>query len=343
MSIIAYNAALTNFHEITHAIGLQMTWHYNDIGKISLTVSADDYNIHALEQNGMIYDVDRDVAYTIQNIKYDTANNRIDVNGYTVNWLLNKRAVTTKRTISNVEDLVRQVVTDNLRSLPNVMLGTDQGLSGATDAVLYGGELLDVIIPVLDRVEYGHRLRWDHNTGKLYFEVYQGNDLTSGIHAVTFSEEQGTAAELIITDDNSTFKNYFYLPCKLTNETEIVVTYGSATGGNRYEHWIDSGQVQSSDETETEFRQRMVWECQAEAAQRLRRQTFSVKIDADDLGYAYDLGDKIACASARFGIQFLARITGVKFTLDNSGPETLLILGEPQLTALGEVKLLGRN
>lgn len=341
MNLIAYTADLSNFHEISHAIGLQMTWHYNDIGKFTLNVSADDYNIAALEQNGLLYDIDHDIAFTIQSIKYDAANNRIDVNGYTANWLLNKRAITSKAAMSNVETSIRQVITDNLRSLPNIALGTAQSLAATSDAVLYGGQLLDGIMPILDDAEYGHRLRWDHDYGTFYFEIYQGSDLTSGIHAVTFSEEQGTAAELIITDDNSTFKNYFYLPCKLQNDTDIVVTYGSASGGARYEHWIESSQMQDSDETETAFRKRMTWECQAEAAQRLRRQTFSVKIDASDLGVAYDLGDKIACASARFGVQFQARITGIKYTLDSSGPETLLILGEPQLTALGEMKLYG--
>jgi hypothetical protein len=87
----------------------------------------------------------------------------------------------------------------------------------------------------------------------------------------------------------------------------------------------------------------MIWECQAEAAQRLRRQTFSVRVAPEDFGTAFNLGDKISCVSNRFCVEFNARIAGVKYSLDNNGPKTTIILGEPQLTALNEVKLSGRN
>ncbi len=337
--IVAYPEDLSNFHEITHSIGLQMSWYYNDIGKIALDVPASDYNINALEVGGLIYDSDHDIAYTIQHIKYDTSGNRITVNGYTANWLLNKRSITSKATISNVESSILQVVSSNLRSLPDMTVAPASGLTATSTAILYGGELLDGIMPVLDDAEYGHRVSWDSDEKTFVFSVYQGNDLTSGIHAVIFSEEQGTAAKLSIDDDNSTFKNYFYLPCTLLNGTKIVVEYGSATGGDRYEHWIESEQSQEEDETEENFRKRMKWECQAEMSQRLRRQSFSVEADASDLGVAYNLGDKIACASVRFGVEFLARITGIKFTLDSNGPKTQLVLGEPKLTVLEELKL----
>lgn len=343
MNVYAYTADRENYHEITHATGLQMQWFYNAIGKFMLTVPADDYNIAALENDGILYISDfDDLTFTIQNIKYDTAENRITANGYTSNWLLNKRAITSRVQITNVETAVYTAVSNNLRGLPGITLHASAGLEAETDAILYGGQLLDGIMDVLDEAEYGHRLLWDTETRSHMFEVYQGQDLTTGIHAVVFSEEQGTAAQLVITDDNSTFKNYFYLPCRLRNGNDILVEYGSASAGDRYEHWIRSNQTQTADETEAQFRQRMQWECQAEASQRLRRQTFAVRVAPEDFGKAFNLGDKISCVSNRFGVEFEARINGVKYALDSRGPQTTIILGEPQLTALNEVKLSGR-
>ena len=49
----------------------------------------------------------------------------------------------------------------------------------------------------------------------------------------------------------------------------------------------------------------------------------------------------VSCVSQRFGVELKSRITSVKYTLDISGEKINLILGEPILTALGEVKLIG--
>ena len=78
-----------------------------------------------------------------------------------------------------------------------------------------------------------------------------------------------------------------------------------------------------------------------ELGKRIRRQSFSVSIDASELGVMYNLGDIVSCVSIRFGVSFNARITGVKYTLDNRKTKTEIILGEPILTALGELKLNG--
>ena len=63
--------------------------------------------------------------------------------------------------------------------------------------------------------------------------------------------------------------------------------------------------------------------------------------DTKEYGTTYKLGDVVSCVSQRFGVELKSRITSVKYTLDVSGEKINLILGEPILTALGEVKLLG--
>ena len=47
--IIVYNKELTNFHEINHALSIQMEEHYNAIGKAIITLPIDDYNISLLK------------------------------------------------------------------------------------------------------------------------------------------------------------------------------------------------------------------------------------------------------------------------------------------------------
>ena len=341
--IIVYNKNLTNFKEINHALSIQMEEHYNAIGKAIITLPIDDYNISAVENGGIIYDTVRDMSFVIRNHKYDTSRNTITVNAYTCNRLLNKRAIIQKNTITSVENGVRAVIIGNIRGLPNVELGESNGFTDTTETILYGGQILDEIMPILETAKIGNRMRWDSDRRVHVFELYKGRDLTEGIHAVVFSEEYKTAKDLVIANDDSVFKNVIYVPGTLKDdaETEIIVEVGTATGDDRFEKWLDRSFRQDKDETESQFRERLKQIGFEEMAKLVRRNTFSVSIDTKEYGTTYKLGDVVSCVSQRFGVELKSRITSVKYTLDIGGEKINLILGEPILTALGEVKLIG--
>lgn len=341
--IIVYNKDLTNFKEISHALSIQMEEHYNAIGKAIFTLPIDDYNISAIENGGIIYDTVRDMSFVIRNHKYDTARVTVTVNAYTCNRLLNKRAITQKNTISNIESGVRSVIENNLRGLPNVEIGELNGFEDLTETMLYGGQVLDEIMPILETAKIGNRMRWDADRRVHVFELYKGRDLTEGIHSVVFSEEYKTAKDLVIANDDSVFKNVVYVQGTLNDgsETEIVVEVGTAIGDERFEKWLGRSFKQDNEETESQFRKRLKQIGLEEIARLVNRHTFAVSIDTKEYGTTYKLGDVVSCVSQRFGVELKSRITSVKYTLDISGEKINLILGEPILTALGEVKLIG--
>lgn len=341
--IIVYNKDLTNFKEISHALSIQMEEHYNAIGKAIITLPIDDYNISAIDNGGIIYDTVRDVSFVIRNHKYDTARATVTVNAYTCNRLLNKRSIIQKNTIANIESGVRSVIENNLRGLPNVEIGESNGFEDSTETMLYGGQILDEIMPILETAKIGNRMRWNPERRTHIFELYKGRDLTEGIHAVVFSEEYKTAKDLVIANDDSVFKNVIYVPGTLNDdaETEIVVEVGSAIGDERFEKWLDRSFRQDEEETESQFRERLKQIGMEEISRLVSRHTFSVSIDTKEYGTTYKLGDVVSCVSRRFGVELKSRITSVKYTLDISGEKINLILGEPILTALGEVKLIG--
>lgn len=158
--IIVYNKDLTNFKEINHALSIQMEEHYNAIGKAIITLPIDDYNISAVENGGIIYDTVRDMSFVIRNHKYDTARVTVTVNAYTCNRLLNKRAIIQKNTITKIESGVRSVISKNLRGLPRVEIGELNGFEDSTETMLYGGQVLDEIMPILETAKIGNRMRW---------------------------------------------------------------------------------------------------------------------------------------------------------------------------------------
>ena len=341
MSLEIYPSDYSTRYELTHAISVQMSVYYNDIGKLSIVAPINDYNIKALQVGNMLFDTERGVTYFIVNTKHDTDKNLVSVNGYTANWLLNKRCIASEYHLKTLESGVYALLNANLRDMSRIATAAATGLTEATDAILYGGQLLDEIIPYLEEAGLGQKMVWDAETLSHTFKIYKGADLTSGIHAVVFSEEQGTAQELVINDDDSTLKNFAYAAGTLKDDVAFVETVGTATGDTLREVWFDTNVIQEDEESAEDCKARVRAYATMELGKRIRRKSFSVAIDSADLGVAYNLGDIVSCVSIRFGVSFNARITGVKYKMDENSTSTEIILGDPILTALGELKLNG--
>lgn len=345
MSLEIYPEDFSTRYQLNHAISIQTAEHYNGIGKIQLVVPVSDYNISAIQVGAMLYDTERGTTYIIVNTKHDTTQNRISANGYTSNWRLNHRVVAAKKTVTNIERGVYALVNDNLRGLTRIKIATATGLTEEyqpdedADNTVYGGQLLDTIIDVLDTGELGHRMAWNGDALEYTFEVYKGVDRTEGIHAVSFVEEQGTCSDLVISQDDSTFKNVAYVKYKLSDESEPVEVVGTATGDDRFERWFDTSVSQEEEETAADVKKKAVSFGNMELGKYKKRSSFDVTIDPNELGTRYDLGDIVNCVSVRFNVSFSARITGVKYKLDATGEKTEIILGEPTLTALEAMKL----
>ena len=342
MSLELYTPDYSNRHEISHASSIQMSNYYNAEGKLILVMPINDYNIAALKNDSILYDTKKKLAFIIKNVKTDTPQNRITANGYTTNHIINSRVIASPVAVSNIESGVYTVVEENKRGLTRLATAPAKGLTEATEMLLHGGAVLDKIMPILESVELGHRMTWDYRKEEHLFEVYKGKDLTSGIHAVVFSDEQGSARDLVINDDISTFKNVAYVVSTFKQgetETELMEIVGTATGDDRHEHWCDVSLNAVEGETEEQFRARMRMHGALELGKFIRRQSFSVVIDPEELGVLYNLGDLVSCVSKRFGVKFNARISGMKYKKDASGETTEVVLGEPKLTAIGGVNL----
>ena len=341
MSFEIYPSDFSTRYELRHAISMIMTIYYNDIGKLILVAPVSDYNIAAIKDGNMLYDTDRDVTYFIVNTKIDTDTNRITANGYTANWLLNKRCIAKKYTLTALESGTYDIVNANLRGMTRISTAAAEGITERTNAVLYGGQILDELQPYLEEAELGNRMIWNPETLTHTFKVYKGSDLTTGIHAVVFSDEQGTARDLTINDDDSTLKNFAYVTGSLRDGSEFVETVGTAVGDVRREVWFETSVYQEDGESESDCRARARAYATMELGKRIRRKSFSVSIDPTELGTIYNLGDIVSCVSVRFSVSFSARIKGIKYSLDNTKTKTEIILGDPILTALGEMKLNG--
>ena len=337
--LVAYHPTLSTYHEI-RANSYQTEEWYNAIGKFTLVVPPTRYNITHLVKGAILFRTGINQAMVVTRVSPDTSQNRITVNGYTTNWLLNKRTIVVPIAISNVERDIYTLLDSNQRGLPNVQIATLKQLPETHSALLSGGQLLDACMPILTAVGLGQRMSFDTATKQHVFEIYRGTDLTTGSKAVVFSDEQGTARDLKIEDDESLFKNVIYVLGTLADGTSIFRTIGTANGAERFEYWHDSRLKKASDESLADFEVRLDAAGVAEAAKRVRSLGFSVRVDPGEYGTKYRLGDRVRCVSNRFGMQFTAIINGVKRTIQAQDETVSIVLGEPEITVIGEMKLV---
>lgn len=59
MSFEIYPPDFSTRYQLTHAISIQITEHYNAIGKIQVVAPVDDYNIAALREGSVLYNTAR--------------------------------------------------------------------------------------------------------------------------------------------------------------------------------------------------------------------------------------------------------------------------------------------
>lgn len=353
MSIEIYPSSFTKNirYGISHAISLSEEIHYNDIGKMTLVVDASDYNIQAVRTGNIVYDTDLQTTFVIVKTKIQTSTNRITANGYTADALLNRRiAGHNELKIVNIESGVYEKINNNLRGMTRIKTAPIKGLSetyrgddptteDVDESVCYGGQLLDAITPILEYGELGRRMIWDGRALEWTFEIYKGVDRTSGIHAVTFSAEQGTAPDLVICDDDSDMYTMAFVRWMWEGVAQIHIVGTTDTPDSR-ELWVDSSisVAKEQDEDYATVRKKAIAEAMDALNEHNRKQSFTVTISPEDFGTAYGLGDIVSCVSLRHKMSFKARVTGVIYTMDSRQRKFEVVLGEPEMTILEVLK-----
>lgn len=338
IKLFVFEPDFSAYHEVLYR-SLSAEEHYNAVGKITVVVEATEYNIEHLHKDAFLYWTESEQAFWIRKVSPSTKDNTITINGYTTNALLNKRVFAVlDGTEMQMESAFYRMISANLRGL-DVETAEIKNLDRTYSGGLEHGQMLDEIIQYLNLTPFGQRMIFDHRNKKHVFEIYEGRDLTEGSRAVRFSEEQGTAKNLVIDIDSSLFKNVCYVHGKRQNGDILVISVGNAENEERFEFWLEQEFSQENDETDTDFEKRLETEGKKALAEREEVRNFSVEINSSELGKAYKLGDMVTCVSKRFGVKFDSRITGVKFTQDPNIKKVSLVLGNPTIDIIREIKL----
>lgn len=349
MRLEIFTPDLSNRHEISHAISSQFSDLYNGIGKFSIVLPMDDYNIGLAQIGALVYIVDRKLCYEVAEVTNDCDANEITLNGYSLNNMLDRRVVANETNIKTVADIY-SMMQSNLRDLPVVLDSEGAPTDAVEETNVSENGMLSAVIPVLDSAGLGQKAVFDYKTKTISWKVYKGADRTSGLQTVAFLRERGTAPALVIDQDASEYKNVIYCNAEYNQKTtettsggtevektekiKFTVTVGDAEGAERRETILKfGGDSQSEGESLASFRARVTAWATGQLAELKNRIGFAVNADASELGTAYNVGDLVWCISLRHNVKFKTRITEAQFSQDANGQSISITVGDPILTA----------
>lgn len=316
---------------------------YQNRGVFTLIVSDTEKNIEFLQDEYFLFMAGKKTAMVIKYRKFNSEDMTIEIHGYTTVELLNQRGLLGTKYISNAEQGMRQIVSENLRGFPRIVQTESKGYMEMMNSQFSNKVMLDIFPEVCAQTELGFILLFDRKNKQHVFDVYKGVDRTFGQHenpVIVFSDEWGTLVNTIIVDDSSTFKNVAYVFGAGEGADRIMEEVGTARGRERYELFVDARDLQPEEgQTGAEYRKNLRARGIAKLNEHNRRTSFLSEANPRDFGVKYWLGDKITAINRRYGITMNIRIMQYKQVIENNMSKIYLTLGEPEITAIGELKL----
>lgn len=329
---------LTQNYLITSMISFSCKQSYNSYGTFTLELKSDFKNDLLVNGN---YIVAGDFHGTIERV--GITNEKITVNGYSLNWLLNTRVALWKgeQDTSTIENAIYSFYEKNRRDL-GIETAPVKGIELTTDIAFdMGDKLGEVISASLEKVGLGHRVYIDFTSKKLIFEIYQGADLTDNNNASTvmFSIERGNMKDVDGSIDTTNVVNgVFVFGEYIAGNTLIVQVSASNSNLPVREAYISADKQRDEQtnsetnevipaETDEEFRQRLIKEGENYISENATAESFNFTVLGLEYGERYTLGDLVYCRLNQFGLEFKTRIVEYEYMLSRTGESKNITLG----------------
>lgn len=218
-----------------------------------------------------------------------------------------------------------------------------------------GANALDVLESIAKGAKLGFRIRTDRREGFHYFSVYKGKDRTdeqSDYPQLVFSTADGDILEQDFTHSVENVRNLAFVQGdKSVSGLGVWVPSSSAyIGHDRDELYISLPEISlntyldsglSKSEAEAAYKAELARQGQSILDEYDERMSFQGRLNTRGrYRYCrdYDVGDRVTCLDARWGIKRNVRITEATQTFQQNGEELELTFGESMPTLLNRIK-----
>lgn len=254
-------------------------------------------------------------------------NHLIVANGHPAVNILGERVSTTVINNQNAEEAMRSLVA-NMSPWECVEVGNLAGITEKFERQISDKTILQYCEEISAEIDAGFEFRFDKANKKLLFEIYKPVKNENLVFATKF----GNLAEITYSETDNQFKNIAVVAGAGEGDARITVTVGNlaATGVERREMYVDARNIQPEEgETEEAYRIRLENEGLERLAAQIKIENLSAKINSDDFGKRYFLGDVVTCILDDLGVKLDTRIIGFSYISQNNQTVTELEFGKP--------------
>lgn len=310
---------------------------YYDLGDCEVYVSASIGTLELFQKGYYIMRYDDDMICRIESIEIDTDEENGDflvVKGYDCKKLLNQRIVWDQTNFDGtVENFIRKLILDNVidpsinaRKIPNFQLGDSNGFTEIINEQVTYDALDEKVNEICQAYGYGSRLTFDPDTKTFVFNIYKGADRSYNQAVndyVVFSSEFDNIISSKYLSDSSNIRNVALIAGEGEGVDRKRYTYGTASGLDRYELFVDANDVSSNaDEgVVVDYDEALKTRGIEKLAEYGTVTTFEGEVEPN-YSYKYktdyQLGD-IVQVKSDYGIEASARITEVIESYDDDG------------------------
>lgn len=311
---------------------------WQEPGGLTLLATATANNLALLRNDNLISAPGggAEAIYLIVNVTFSEEENEVTVNGKTADFLLHQRAAGDMvLTNTRAGAALAAMVTEQRRGLPvaaEVAAGADD-----PEIVRYpldGGRLDDMAKNVMQYCGIGRRVALEG--GQIRITFAHGEDISGRPDIPVVGSQSGRGRSPSLATDSSDFANVGV--GKLTFQSgaaeDLTVGETQAAREQRREFYVGEF-LQSSGESEADFRQRAEEAAGAILAEHILRTTVSADIYPADYGRTYRVGDIVRAQVG--GTVLTKRITGATWLIDSINDKCTLQLGDQINTVVAEI------
>lgn len=268
---------------------------------------------------------------------------RMEVTGAGLKNIIGRRVIWNQTNFeqTNVEEAIRQVITDNIispsdpdRTIDNFILDDAVGFTDVFDAQVFTDNIAKWMEEICTTYGYG----WDVyiKSGKYVFALLTGmNKSIDGTDPVIFSPEFENISSVEYEYKKSEFYNVGLVGGEGEGADKVVTSVGSASGLDRYESYIDASEVSSNGEIIT--MQTYLSMLETYGLEQMTAAQFVEKFEGEivpnglyEFGEDYNLGDQVQIILQRISAK--SRIIEMIYSEDSNGSTLLPTFSDWEVT-----------
>ena len=322
---------------------------FYEAGYFSLQATASENNLALIKENYYLIRADALESAIIKHVEIteDTEGRSIiNAEGYFLSYLLNGHVIGERLTLSgNVETVMRSLVSRVVMNsgkadyIPFIRLGKSCGTSIKVNTVVAYKDLHEALSVLAMKTGVGFRLRADINEGFMYFECYEGRNLSTGQNnnpQVVFSPDYDTvlSAPTYMVDDTVTVNSVFAYYSGELGTVTVDYNPGKFKGTDKKTVVIEGSPVTYiRDGEEVLDRNATIASLTALAEEKITEKIMSFSCSASFTGSleyknSYDIGDIVTTEYPEWGVSVTQRIHKVTETYDGAGKQIIPEMGE---------------